>query len=301
MRQFLISLLIVMLAPYVAKAEKWTSETLPMVHLQDARRYVCNPDGVMSQAAADSTDKILFCLEHEKGVQTVVVVVRQIEGGDAYQFGMELGRKYGVGSKSQRTGLIVILSTEDRRYQILTGNGLEGTLPDAICRRIENRVMVPLLKEGNWDSAILFTIKSIDQYVRADSSLKAEEQIDDDDVSALTGFGLAILLGIVFLCLAVLSSRRYRCPRCNQVQMRVAKRKRVKTGSMGVWKQIVTYRCPRCGHEEVKYEDDSNFNGGSFVPPVMMGGFGRNGGGGGFSAGSFGGGTFGGGGSGGGF
>ena len=54
--------------PLTGLAGKWTPETLPMVHLKDARRYVCNPDGVLSQAAVDSTDNLLQALEKEKGV-----------------------------------------------------------------------------------------------------------------------------------------------------------------------------------------------------------------------------------------
>lgn len=293
--------LLVMLLPCSILAEKWTVDALPMVHLQDARRYVCNPDGIMSQAAVDSTDCVLQAMERDKGVQTVVVVVKQLEGGDAYQFGMELARKYGIGSKTQRTGLIIILSTEDRLYQILTGNGLEGTLPDAICRRIENRVMVPLLKKEMWDSAIFSTVKSIDSYVRGDASLKAEAQNKEDDAAALLGFGMAVLFGIVFFGLVAYASKQRKCPRCKQTHMRIVKRQRVRVSGLTVWQQQVTFRCPRCGHEEVRYEDDNDFNGGSIVPPIIMGGFGRSGGGGGFSAGSFGGGTFGGGGSGGSF
>ena len=91
---------------------------------------VCNPDGVLSADATQRTNLLLKALEKDKGIQTVVVVVKQLEGDDPYQFGMDLARKYGIGNK-QRTGLIVILATEDRSYQILTGNGLEGTLPDA--------------------------------------------------------------------------------------------------------------------------------------------------------------------------
>ena len=85
----------------------WTPETLPMVHLADARRYVCNPDGLMSAAAVDSTDTVLHRLEREKGIESLVVIVRQIEGGDPYEFGMALARKYGVGSQSgsQKTPL----------------------------------------------------------------------------------------------------------------------------------------------------------------------------------------------------
>lgn len=294
MRKTLTILLLAMLLSLLSKAESWTPETLPMVHLQDARRYVCNPDGVLSQAATDSTDRILYALERDKGVQTVVVVVKRIEGADAYQFGMDLGRKYGVGSKTQRTGLILILSTEDRLYQILTGNGLEGTLPDAICRRIENRVMVPLLKEEKWDSAIVCTIKSIDGYVRGDESLKAEAADDEDDVAATSGMVIAILFVIIFFIAVSRSIHRLKCPHCKKTYMRVARRQRVKVGGLRAWQQRITYRCPRCGHEEVRYEDDSGFNGGIFVPPVYMGGTGGIGSGGGFSAGSFGGGGSGG-------
>ena len=149
--QKVLLLLIAACSFLLSFARKWTPEDVPMVHLQDARRYVCNPENVLSQAAVDSTDHMLIRLQRDKGVQTVVVVVKQIEGDDPYQFGMAIGKKYGVGSGKQRTGLIVVLATEDRSFQILTGNGLEGTLPDAICRRVQNRITMPALKEGKWD------------------------------------------------------------------------------------------------------------------------------------------------------
>lgn len=144
-RYFIITLLFILSAAS-SSARKWTPETLPMVHLKDATKYVCNPDGILKPATVDSADALLSALERDKGVQTVVVVVKQLEGDDPYSFGMALGKRYGIGDGKQRTGLILILATEDRSYQLLTGNGLEGTIPDAISRRIQNRVMVPELK-----------------------------------------------------------------------------------------------------------------------------------------------------------
>ena len=142
---FVISLLSSRIA--AADATLWTPEALPMVHLQDAHKWVCNPDGILSPAIVDSVDNIINHLNQEKGIEAVVVVVKRVEGGDCYTFGMDLSRKYGIGSKNYNTGLIVILSTEDRAYQILTGTGLEGTLPDAICKRIEIRKMIPKMKQ----------------------------------------------------------------------------------------------------------------------------------------------------------
>lgn len=297
-------ILFLFLLPFTVAAEKWTPETLPMVHLQDARRYICNPDGILSEQSVKTGDLLLQSLEKDKGVETVVVVVKQLEGNDPYQFGMDLARKYGIGSKKQDTGLIIILAVEDRKYQILTGNGLEGTLPDAICRRIQNRVMVPELKKKNWDAAIVQTLKSVDGYVRGDESLKAELEEKDSLMNAFLGFSIAMIVfgGCIFIIAVV--SHKHQCPRCKHASLHVVKRQRVRLKGSGEWYIRTTLRCPRCGYETTRLEEDNDFTGGSMVPPILMGGMGR-GGGSGFSGGSFGGsfggGSFGGGGSGGSF
>lgn len=271
-----------------------------MVHLQDARRYVCNPDGVLSPSAVDSTDAILRALESDKGVETVVVAVKRLEGDDAYEFGMTLGRKYGIGSKTQRTGLIIILATEDRSYQILTGYGLEGTLPDAICRRIQNRVMLPFLKEGKWDAAIYETVKKIDGVVRGDELITAD---DDDGKAAGTAFGVAFgfagLIIFIVLVAGYFDANR-KCPRCKKRMLVVVKKRRIRK-SDGHWRLSVTRRCKRCGYEQTDIEDDPEecIAAGTAGGVIFGSGGGFGDGGGGFGGGSFGGGSFGGGGSGG--
>ena len=301
----IIWLATLLLFAFPAKAEKWTPETLPMVHLQDAQKYVCSPDGILSEQTIRETDLILRLLEQEKGVETVVVVVKQIEGDDPFTFGMELAKRYGIGSKKQDTGLIVFLATEDRSYQILTGKGLEGTLPDAICRRIQNRVMIPQLKQKQWDAAIYNTIKSIDSYIRQDASIIREQQRGHKHDSNFTTSLLFtfILLGGTFFFIVVAAKRQNRCPKCKKGQLRVVKREKVQLNNSYVKGIRVVYKCPHCGYEKIKYLRDEDFhnNNGGPVPPFFMGGPShRSGGfGGGSIGGSFGGGDFGGGGSGG--
>lgn len=297
----LISLLALVVTESVAQ-QKWTVETLPMVHLQDSTRYVCNPDGVMSTTATREVDALLLKLEQDKGVETVVVVVKSIEGDDPYRFGMELGRKYGIGSKDQNSGLIVILCTHDRSYQILTGRGLEGTLPDALCRRVENRIMVPLLKKQEWDAAIYQTMKALDEILRKDPNLKRE--LADADPDPFT-----LLLIFAFIACAIFSFYQVAkkvstqvCPNCQQKALSRISISTVRTRN-GKF-QRTTWRCKQCGYE--KHDDtptDSN-NSGRGVPPIFFpysGGHRSSGsfGGGGFGGGFFGGGSFGGGGSGG--
>jgi len=299
-----ILLSLIALLPFKGMAEGWTADNLPMVHLQDARRYVCNPDGVLSQTAVDSMDAVLGKLEATKGVQSVIVVVKNVADGDCYTFGMNLGRKYGIGSKKQQSGLIVVLSTEDRKYYILTGFGLEGSLPDAVCKRIENRVMVPLLKEGDWDDAMFQGVKAISGYLQGDKSLKAE--MDESDQGGGVGLFLLLFFIMVFVVIMLLSKAR-KCPRCGKKTLvKTAERYLYTTEGWDYFQVIST--CKHCGYSESikerrKHEDN---NGGGLLAGIMLGSMlGSRGGGsgfdGGFGGGSFGGGGFGGGGAGGGF
>ena len=282
--------------------KKWTPETLPMVHLQDSTRYVCNPDGVITLPTVREVDALLLSLEQDKGVETVVVVVKSIEGDDPYQFGMELSRKYGIGSKEQNSGLIVILCTHDRSYQILTGRGLEGTLPDALCRRVQNRVMVPLLKKHQWDAAILETMKALDEVIRQDANLKREQK--DSGTNPLIFVLIVLVIGVTvysFYQTAKIFSTQV-CPKCQQKTLSRISEQTVRT-QRGQFRRT-TWRCKQCGYE--KHDDtptnDSNHNSAGGIPPIFFpfgGGSRRSGGFGGFGGGSFGGGSFGGGGSGG--
>lgn len=293
---FLCSLLLAIALP--ALAQKWSVDNLEMVYLKDSTQYVCNPDGVMGDSARVATNRILRRLEVDKGVQTVVVVVKHLDGDDPFTFGMDLSRKYGIGNK-QNTGLIIILATEDRSYQILTGRGLEGTLPDAICRRVEDRIMVPQLKKANWDAAILETVRALDQVVRGDSTIIGDNDSDDDDLMAVFIFMACMIVGAIVIGIVVAIAARKKCPKCGKSK-HVHMVKTVKVGR----KKTTTWHCKQCNHtfQTTEIEDVDSFSGGAGAGPIIIGGGHRRSGGfggGGFGGGSFGGGSFGGGGSGG--
>lgn len=296
MRRLLLFIIITFTTAIVATATKWSAATLPVPYLQDNRKYVSNPDGVLSPAAEDSTNLILQSLEREKGVQTLVVVVKQIEGDAPYQFGMDLCKKYGFGSGKQKTGLVVILATEDRSYQILTGDGLEGTLPDAICRRIQNQVMLPCLKEKAWDNAIVLTVKAISGYIHGDDTLTKDE--DDDEEGIWAGLGIALAMLVFFIIFFLADQKKYNCPKCKK-RMRLIQQDKVRITNSNIFKKRSIYKCPHCGYERTFYKDLNNSNGGGAVPPILFGSMGGGSSSGGITGGTFGGGTFSGGGSGG--
>ena len=103
-------------------------------------QYVCNPAGILSQAACDSIDSMLYALEQQTGIETVVAVVPSIGEEDCFNFCHQLLNKWGVGKKDKNNGLVILLVTDQRCIQFYTGYGLEGVLPDAICKKDSNQI-----------------------------------------------------------------------------------------------------------------------------------------------------------------
>ena len=292
-----------MLVTTILPAATYTPDNLPIPYLQDKTQYVSNPDDILSQTTVDSLNLWLGQMEAAHGVQTVLAVVERIKGGEAYDFCMELGRKYGIGRKDQNSGLIILLSTGDRAYYILTGRGLEGTLPDAICKRIENHQMLPYLRKGEWDDAMLNTVRAITAYVDGDDSLVGSSDFDDDDDTlALIVFLAMMVLGLGLIGFGIWYDeyKKSYCPSCHQHKMKKVSGYTTKNKRLGIRTHHDTYKCSNCFFvKELHWDENLNNGSGGAAAGGALGGSFFGGGGSHSFGGSFGGGSFGGGGAGG--
>ena len=297
MRKILFIIIFISLLGEISlQAKEYTIKDIPMVHLQDRTRYVSNPDNILSTSAVATMDSILYALEQKTGIQTLVVAVTGIEGGDCFDFAYRLGKELGVGQKERDNGLVVLLSTNERCIQFATGYGLEGVLPDAICKRIQNRYMTGAFGKGDWDTGMVEGIRAINGYL--DGSMENIGNEEENDMTPFYLFG-ALMLGSMGL-VGYGVWKQNRCPKCKKHKIqRISSR--TLSRSNGYISEETTYLCQNCGHTftRISRSTDPNFRGprgGGGTIFMGGGGFGR--GGGGFSGGSFGGGSFGGGGAG---
>lgn len=280
--------------------EAYTIDNLPNVHLQDASRYVCDPANILSPMAADSINRMLYALEEQTGIESVVAVLPTIGEVDCYDFAFGLGNKWGVGKAKNDNGLVVLLVTDQRCIQMVTGYGLEGHLPDAICKRIQLNDMVPYLKDNRWSEGMVAGIQAVCKWL--DGSMTNDGNGDGDE-DGLVGFLIAICVFflLAFLLIWIGARNASKCPKCGKHSLqRISSQIAYRRG--GVKAEDVTYICENCGHTLIRRQNsyDENYRGGGSGPIIFGGGFGggRSFGGGGFGGGSFGGGSFGGGGAG---
>lgn len=283
-------------------AREYTVENLPMPRSQ-GNVYVTNPDGILSSAAVSVMDTTLYALEKQTGIQVLVAAVEQIEGGDCFDFAYRLGRHAGVGEKGRDNGLVILLVTSERCIQFVTGYGLEGDLPDALCKQIQQRYMNPELAEGNWDAGMVAGVQAVRGILDGSMERQPSAGNEEDDMLILMIFISCFVLAPAALWYSV--RQRNRCPQCHKHTLRQLSVRTVSREN-GIRTEEVVYRCTNCGHikrQQRKSRDNDNHHhpggwGGPFMGGPFFGGGGGHGGGGGFSGGSFGGGDFGGGGTG---
>ena len=142
-RLHFVAILLALCCCMTATTKEYKVKDVPMVHLMDRTRYVSNPDNILSASTVAAIDTTLFSLEQKTGIQVLVVAVEQIEGGDCFDFAYRLGQENGVGQKEKDNGLVILLVTGERCIQFATGYGLEGVLPDAICKKIQVQECLP--------------------------------------------------------------------------------------------------------------------------------------------------------------
>jgi len=158
--------------------------------------YVSNPDKILDQQTVAEIDTALALLEKKTTVQVAVVALASIGDADIVEFGQKLFTLWGIGRKENDNGLLLLLVRDQRTIRFHTGYGVEGVLPDFVCKRIQMKYMVPEFKNGNYGAGILAGIRQIELIItnpQHAEELKAEEK---KDVSDWTGF--VFILCIVF-------------------------------------------------------------------------------------------------------
>ena len=188
------------------------SGLLPAERVEDLRptNYVNDFAGVLSPQTQQSLNALCAQLDRQAHAQIAVVTVRSLEGIPIEEFATALEEKWKVGPKGSDRGILVILATNDRKWRIEVGYGLEGILPDGKTGNI-GRQMVLYLRQGNYDQAVNIAVTQIAQTIAVDAGVKLNtaplrgppnRQVHTLSLGQLVGLGVLFLLILFFLARA---------------------------------------------------------------------------------------------------
>lgn len=118
---------------------------------------------LLSPAAEARLTSMLAAHEQLSTEQVVVVTVPDLQGRSIEEFGVALGRAWGIGQAEEDNGALLIVARDDRRVRIEVGYGLEERLTDAQASLIINRILLPAFRQGQFEAGIVAGAEAIIQ------------------------------------------------------------------------------------------------------------------------------------------
>ncbi len=133
--------------------------------------------------------------------QMGLILVKSTQGEPIFDYAGRVFTAWKLGDAERDNGLLIVVATQDRKIQILTGYGLEGIIPDIVASRIIREQITPQFKIGNYAAGLGAGIDRIDSILQQDpeiaraaaDQMKTQQRQQGSQGSILSG-GLILLL-----------------------------------------------------------------------------------------------------------
>lgn len=105
---------------------------------------------VLQPQEAAALEQKLVSYNDSTTSQIAVVTVPTLGGSEIADYAQKLYESWGIGSKNNNNGILVLVAIQERQARIQTGYGLEGAVPDALAKRIISNTLVPAFRQNQY-------------------------------------------------------------------------------------------------------------------------------------------------------
>src|SRR6478672_5253052 len=121
--------------------------------------------GVLKPAEREALEQRCKALREKTGAQLAVVTLKSLEGGQIDDFAVKLFKRWGIGDKEKKNGILLLVAIQDRKARIEVGYGLEPILPDALAGRILNEQLFPAFRQQRYADGLTAAVNRIAEIV----------------------------------------------------------------------------------------------------------------------------------------
>lgn len=181
---------------------------------------VTDRTGTLDVTSRQRLESLLEAVERKRGAQIAVLLLPTTQPETIEAFGIRLAEAWKIGHKGADNGLIIIIAKSDRKMRIEVGYGLEGSIPDAIAKRIVAERMAPRFKQGDFAGGLIDAVEALDAAIGGPGSgtVAAADPIPSEPPAVLDYnggeqpdwfpwlFGMAIGAGVLRLIFGLFGS-----------------------------------------------------------------------------------------------
>ena len=152
---------------------------------------VIDQTGTLTSSERDALEGRLRAFEQAKGSQVAVLLVPSIGSEVIEEFAGRVADEWKLGRKGVDDGVLFVVAKQERKMRIHTGRGVQGTLTDALSRRIIADLVAPRFRTGDFaggiDAGADAIMKAIEgEALALPSQAKATRKVDT--VSSYSNF-----------------------------------------------------------------------------------------------------------------
>jgi uncharacterized protein len=171
--------------------------------------YVTDRAGILQSQAKIQLEALCKELEEKTGAQMAIVTVNSLDGADVQTYANNLYKQFGIGSKKDDRGVLLLVAPNDRKYWAEVGYGLEPVITDARAGDA-GRLLVPYFRKGDYSGGITAAAWQLAKYVADDKgvALTGAPQLHQvrRQNDGIGGIGVWILLGIILVIILMARS-----------------------------------------------------------------------------------------------
>lgn len=206
---------------------------------------------VLTPTEIANMESVINRMSRDSGVEVTVVTIPSTGSYSPKEYAVELFSRWGVGKKGADNGLLILLAVGERRIEVETGYGLEGTLPDGRVGALLDRFFVPEAKMGRYGAGILALLSHLESAIVATEGLPTEGKEGGDLLFVwITILVLASIIGSILAIIRFSKGTKAKCPRCGS-RLSMERTLLTEPTEKSDGAQRVTYTCAKCGYHRI--------------------------------------------------
>ncbi|RLB71138.1 MAG: hypothetical protein DRH04_02325 [Deltaproteobacteria bacterium] len=134
--------------------------------------HVVDLAGLIDPAIEQKINGYLQELEQKTTAQVVVLTIPSLEGKSLEEFSLYVAHDlWKLGQKGKDNGVLLLVSSGDRKYRFEIGYGLEGILPDSFVGSLGRTYLVPFFRRGEYGQGVYAAVLGIAREIAADAGV----------------------------------------------------------------------------------------------------------------------------------
>ena len=157
---------------------------------------VTDQTGALTRPERDALEAKLRAFEQAKGSQVAVLLVPTIGTEVIEEFAGRVADEWKLGRKGVDDGVLFVVAQQERKLRIHTGRGVQGTLTDALARRIVADIVAPRFRTGDFAGGIDAGVDAIIKAIEGEQLPLPAPQSAQRKVDTLSSYSNFFILGL---------------------------------------------------------------------------------------------------------